>query len=75
MINTNTNRPILIVGKSGTGKTTKALEMFDNPIIKYANEYDIEDNFSIPKDRGILIEDVHYKSNVDLIVQTIIQYK
>jgi hypothetical protein len=75
MINANTNRPIIIVGKSGTGKTTKALEILKDPIIRYANEYDIEDNFSIPKDRGILIEDVHYKPNIELIIQTIIQYK
>ena len=55
MININTNRAILIVGKTGTGKTTKALEMLPNdPIVRYADEYDIDDNFSISRDRGIL---------------------
>ena len=68
--------PWIYVGKTGTGKTTKALECLPpNPIIRYANEYDIEDNFSIPKDRGILIEEAHYKPNVDLIIKTILEYK
>jgi len=76
MININTNRAILIVGKTGTGKTTKALELLpDNPIILYANEYDIDDNFSIPRDRGILIEEVHFKPNIELITKTLLEYK
>ena len=75
-MNRNTIRPLIYVGKSGTGKTTKALECLpDNPIIRYANEYDIEDNFSIPVDRGILIEEAHHKPNVDLIIQTLLEYK
>jgi len=76
MMNRNTKRPLIYVGKSGTGKTTKALEgLPNNPIIRYANEYDIEDNFSIPVDRGILIEEAHHKPNVDLIIQTLLEYK
>jgi len=76
MININTNRAILIVGKTGTGKTTKALELLpDNPIILYANEYDLDDNFSIPRDRGILIEEVHFKPNIELITKTLLEYK
>jgi hypothetical protein len=76
MININMTRPIIIVGKTGTGKTTKALEILgDNPIIRYANEYDIEDNFSIPIDRGILIEEANYKPKLELIVNTINQYQ
>ena len=68
--------PWIYVGKTGTGKTTKALECLpSNPIIRYANEYDIEDNFSIPKDRGILIEEAHYKPNTELIVATLLQYR
>tara|TARA_R110000787_G_C13426876_1_gene445302 strand:- start:806 stop:1648 length:843 start_codon:yes stop_codon:yes gene_type:complete len=76
MININIERAMLIVGKTGTGKTTKAMEMLPvDPIIRYANEYDIEDNFSIPNDRGILIEEVHLKPNVELIIQTLLEYK
>lgn len=68
------NRPILIVGKPGTGKTTKALELLDNPIVQYANEYTIIDNYSISKDRGILIEEVNYKPNTDLIINSLREY-
>ena len=60
MIDIEIKRPILIVGKPRTGKTTKALEILSDPIIEYANEFDIENNFSIPLDRGILIEEVDY---------------
>ena len=69
-------RPLIVVGKPGTGKTTKALNLLPpNPIIKYADEYDIDDNFSIPIESGILIEEVHYKPKVDLIVKTLLEYK
>jgi len=72
----NRKRTPIIIGKTGTGKTTKALAMFDDePIIKYANEYDIDDNFSIPLDKGILIEECHYKPNVSLICKTLIEYR
>ena len=69
-------RPKLIVGKPGTGKTEKALGLLsDNPIVQFANEYDIEDNYSLPRSRGILIEEVHYKANLGLIVQTLLEYR
>ena len=61
-----------MVGKPGTGKTTKAMEyLSDNPIVMYADEYDIHDNYSIPTSRGILIEDVHHKPNTDAIKKTL----
>ncbi len=68
------NRPIIIVGKPGTGKTTKALELLDNPIVQYANEYNLVDNYSISSDKGILIEEVNYKPNTDLILNTLREY-
>jgi hypothetical protein len=73
-------RPILIVGKSGTGKTKKALTYFSvPPIIQYANEYDIDNNFSLPRNRGILIEEVNFMTNklkqINLIVESILQYR
>lgn len=76
MINIEVNKPMLIVGKPGTGKTTKAHEILDDDfIVRYANEYDLEDNFSIPLNVGILIEEVHHKPNIDLIVDTLLQFK
>ena len=72
----NQNRTIIIVGKDGTDKMEKARKLVsDNPIIAYANEYDIEDNFSIPADRGIIIRECNYKPNVDVIRKTILEYK
>ena len=76
LLNNKKLRPILKVGKPGTGKTEKALGLLsNNPIVQYANEYDIEDNFSLPRSRGLLIEEVHYKANLDLIVQTLLEYR
>ena len=76
MLNMSRERTTIIIGKTGTGKTTKALELFDGePIVKYANEYDIDDNFSIPLDKGILIEECHYKPNINMIVRTLIEYR
>jgi len=75
MIGMNTNRPIIIVGKEGTNKKEQALDIIPDAIIRYADEYDIDEIFSIPLDRGILIEEVNYKPNTDLIVDTILKYR
>ena len=76
MKTSSTIRPTIIVGKSGTGKTHQAKEMLGpNHIMRYANEYDIYDNFSIPLDRGILIEEVHFKAKTKDIIQTILEYR
>ena len=51
MMNITISRPIIIVGKPGTGKTTKALAILgDDPIVQYADEYNIEDILSVPID-------------------------
>ena len=47
----------------------------EDPIIMYANEYDIEDNHSIPAERGIIIRECNYKPNVEAIRKTILEYK
>ena len=47
----------------------------EDALLKYANEYDIEDNFSISSESGIIIEEVDYKPNVDLIKRTILEYR
>ncbi len=76
LINNNNERPIIIVGKSEKKCMEKALELLtNNPIVKYANEYDIEDNYSIPISRGILIKEANYKPKVDLIIQTLSEYR
>lgn len=76
VINLENNRAIIIVGKPGTGKSYQAKKILgDNPIFRYANEYDIEDPRSIPIDRGILIEEVHYAPNTKLIKETLLNYR
>lgn len=65
----NKDRPILIVGKPRTGKTTMAMEMLDDPLVFYANEFEAD---SLPREKDILIEEVNYKPNVEDI-QTILR--
>ena len=71
----NKERATIIIGKSGTGKTTKALEILENPIIFYADELDGVDVPSVPRDRGILIEEVHYKPNKEKILTILRNYR
>ena len=68
------NRTILITGKTGTGKSTKAKEMLENAIVFYANDIDLEVG-SFPVERGIIIEDVHYKPDKESILYIIRNYK
>tara|TARA_R110002020_G_C16142101_1_gene761963 strand:- start:80 stop:931 length:852 start_codon:yes stop_codon:yes gene_type:complete len=76
LINNNNERPIIIVGKSEKKCMEKALEFLpNNPIVKYANEYDIEDNYSLPISRGILIKEANYKPKADLIINTLTEYR
>jgi hypothetical protein len=72
LINSNVERPILIVGKSSTGKSTKAKAMLDDPLVFYANEFNVE---SLPLDAHVLIEDVHYKPNKDAILNFLRNFK
>ena len=73
--NLNKTRPILITGKSGTGKSTKALTFVNEPVITYANEMDIDDWRSIPINSGIIIEDVHFKPKKDIILNILRRYR
>ena len=66
---------IIITGKHGTGKTTKALEIIPNAIICYANVMDIKDPSSLPIDNGIIIEDLHYKPKKDVILDVLRKYR
>ena len=69
-------RPIIVVGQPSLDTEKRALEFLgDEPIIVYANEYNIVDNFSIPKDVGILIKEVDYKPNIELIINTMLEYR
>ena len=67
-------RTILITGKTGTGKSTKAKTFVNNPIILYANDIDF-DVGSFPVEHGIIIEDVHYKPDKEAILDIIRRYK
>ena len=75
MSNLNNNRQILITGNTGTGKTTKAKGMLPNALVVYANEMNIQDLGSLPKENGIIIEDVHYKPNKESILNVIRRYR
>jgi len=68
-------RAIIITGKHGTGKTTKALEIIPNAIVCYANVMDIKDPSSLPIDDGIIIEDLHYKPKKDVILDVLRKYR
>ena len=71
----NDNRAILITGKTGTGKSTKAKTFFTDDVkIVYANDFDF-DVGSHPKHLGIIIEDVHFKPQTDRIVSVIRNYR
>ncbi len=75
LTNMKKNRPILLTGKTGTGKSTKAKTFVNNPIIVYANEMGIKDVFSIPIDDGIIIEDVHHKAKKEEVLFVNRNYK
>tara|TARA_R110002020_G_scaffold249393_4_gene463331 strand:- start:5877 stop:6713 length:837 start_codon:yes stop_codon:yes gene_type:complete len=66
----NKERPILITGKTGTGKTTMAKSLVsDNHVMYYANEIEAKDWKSLESD--IIIEEAHYKANKDIIMNVI----
>ena len=70
----NNNRTILLTGKTGTGKSTKALTFVNNPVILYANDIDF-DVGSFPAENGIVIEDVHYKPDKSAILHIMRNYR
>jgi hypothetical protein len=70
----NKQRPILLTGKVGTGKSQKAKTFVNDPVIFYANSIDY-DIGAIPIDKGIIIEDVHYKPEKDAILTILRNYR
>jgi len=67
----NKQRATLITGQSGTGKTTLAKQFAgEDALIYYANEIEEKDWKSI--NSNIIIEEVHYKANVDVILNVLI---
>ena len=74
LTNMSNIRTILITGKIGTGKSTKAKTFVENPIVLYANDIDF-DVGAFPMENGIIIEDVHYKPDKSAILDIIRKYK
>ena len=74
LTNYNKERAILLTGKHGTGKSTKARTFVNDPIVMYANEIDF-DVTCFPTENGIIIEDVHYKPDKDAILKILRFYK
>jgi len=74
LLDMKTIQPVLLVGKPMTGKTMGAIKKLGDPIIMYANNIP-NDIYSLPSDKGILIEEVHYKADVKAIVEIIRTYK
>ena len=72
--NMNNLRPILVTGKTGTGKTTKARTFVNDPIVFYANDIDY-DIGAINPSKGIIIEDLHYKPDKQSILSILRTYK
>ena len=71
---TNTVRPIIFVGKTGTGKTYSANNALPNAMKFFANELPMLDINSLPIDKGIIIEDIHRKPDVEQIKALILNY-
>ena len=75
LTNVNRDRPILITGKTGTGKTTIAKEILPEAKVVYGNSCDINDLGSHSTRHGIIIEDVNYKPQKDNILYILRNYK
>ena len=71
----NTKRSEIYVGKTGTGKTTLVKSLAPDAIYFYANEVEIADIYSVPRDLGIIIEDLDHKPNTKEIVHIIRSYR
>ena len=68
-------RPILLTGKAGTGKTTKAKEWLPDAALYYANEMGIRELGSMSRENGIIIEDIHIKPKKDEILNVLRKYR
>ena len=74
LTNMNRDRPIIITGKTGTGKTTKAKELLPEAIVLFANELEIDAN-SLNVQNGLIIEDIHYNAQKDNLLNIIRRYR
>ena len=70
----NKERPILLTGEYGTNKSEIANELLGSPLVVYASDVEEYDYGSVPLDKGILIEDLHYKPNKQEILSILRSY-
>jgi len=74
LTNMNRNRPIIITGKTGTGKTTKAKEILPDALVIFSDGLEIDSN-SINVENGLIIEDIHYNSDKERLLNIIRRYR
>ena len=74
LTNMNRNRPIIITGKTGTGKTTMARGMLPDALVLYGDELEI-DASSVNVENGLIIEDIHYNTQKESLLRIIRRYR
>ena len=74
LTNMNRNRPIIITGKTGTGKTTMAKGMLPDALVLYGDELEI-DASSVNVENGLIIEDIHYNTQKESLLRIIRRYR
>ena len=74
LTNMNRNRPIIITGKTGTGKTTMAKEILPDALVLYGDELEI-DASSVNVENGLIIEDIHYNTQKESLLRIIRRYR
>jgi hypothetical protein len=72
--NMNRDRPTIITGKTGTGKTTMARSILPYALVLYGDELEIDES-SVNVENGLIIEDIHYNANKEALLRIIRRYR